>query len=182
MHRFDCQHWLDEERGFLTATDINTAAKGWTEADTYICGPDPLMTLADETLGTLFGTGARILTERFVSPVDSVPIGTPNPASCAVQMQGPVAPNFTVILDGMEHSVPISVGETLLEAALTAGVDIPNSCTEGHCGSCMAQLRSGDVSMASTRALSKRNIKRGCVLTCQSRPSSSARILLDFDF
>jgi 3-ketosteroid 9alpha-monooxygenase subunit B len=69
----------------------------------------------------------------------------------------------------------------LLQAALAAGIDAPSSCTEGHCGTCMALLRSGDVSMTSTEALSRRDIERGHVLACQSRPSSADPIVLDFD-
>ena len=89
--------------------------------------------------------------------------------------------NFRLTLDGENHIVPIAAGETLLQAALAAGIDAPNSCTKGRCGTCMAWLRNGDVSMASTRALSKRNIERGYVLACQSQPSSPAPIWLDFD-
>jgi ring-1,2-phenylacetyl-CoA epoxidase subunit PaaE len=89
--------------------------------------------------------------------------------------------SFRLTLDGESHSVPIAAGETLLEAALAAGIDAPHSCTEGHCGTCMSWLRSGEVSMASTQALSKRNIERGYVLACQSRPSSPTSIWLDFD-
>ena len=88
---------------------------------------------------------------------------------------------FRLTLDGAEHIVPIAVDETLLQAALAAGIDAPHSCTEGRCGTCMSWLRNGDVSMASTRALSKRNIERGYVLACQSRPSSPDPIWLDFD-
>ncbi len=44
-------------------------------------------------------------------------------------------------------TVPIAAGETLLQAALAAGIDAPNSCTEGRCGTCMAWLRNGDVSI-----------------------------------
>ena len=89
--------------------------------------------------------------------------------------------SFRLTLDGENHIVPIAAGDTLLQAALTAGIDAPHSCTEGRCGTCMAWLRSGDVSMASTRALSKRNKERGYVLACQSQPSSPAPIWLDFD-
>ncbi len=77
--------------------------------------------------------------------------------------------------------MPIAAGETLLQAALAAGIDDPSSRTEGHCGACMSWLRNGDVSMTSTRALSKRNVERGYVLACQSRPSSRAPIWLDLD-
>ncbi len=89
--------------------------------------------------------------------------------------------SFRLIHDGEDHTVPIAAGETLLQAALAAGIDAPHSCTEGRCGTCMSWLRSGDVSMESPRALSKNNAQRGYVLACQSRPSSPAPIWLDFD-
>jgi ring-1,2-phenylacetyl-CoA epoxidase subunit PaaE len=93
-----------------------------------------------------------------------------------------LADSFRLTLDGEDHSVPIAAGETLLQAALAAGIDAPFLCTEGRCGTCMSWLRSGDVTMASSRALSQRKIERGYVLACQSQPSSSAPIWLDFDF
>ena len=177
--RFTCQHWLDDRCGFLTAEDIAREAKGSEQADCYICGPDPLMDMAEETLGALFGAGATVLTERFVSPDD------PAPRQAAAEVSPPPADalveSFRLTLDGEHHAVPIAAGETLLQAALAAGIDAPSSCTEGHCGTCMSWLRSGEVSMASTQALSKRNIERGYVLACQSRPSSHAPIWLDFD-
>ena len=89
--------------------------------------------------------------------------------------------SFRLTLDSENHTVPIAAGETLLQAALAAGIDAPHSCTEGRCGTCLSWLRNGDVSMASTRALSNRNRERGYVLACQSRPSSPAPIWLDFD-
>jgi ferredoxin len=127
----------------------------------------------------LFGADARILTERFVSPDDPTPdqstAETP-PPSADVLIE-----HFKLTLDGEDHVVPIASGQTLLQAALAAGIDAPNSCTEGHCGTCMAWLRSGDVSMTSTEALSRRDIERGHVLACQSRPSSAYPVVLDFD-
>ena len=89
--------------------------------------------------------------------------------------------SFHLTLDGEKHTVPIAAGETLLQAALAAGIDAPYNCTEGRCGTCKSWLRSGDVSMASTRALSPRNKERGLVLACQARPSSTDPIWLDFD-
>jgi ring-1,2-phenylacetyl-CoA epoxidase subunit PaaE len=91
------------------------------------------------------------------------------------------AESFRLTLDGEDHTVSIAADETLLQAALAAGIDAPHSCTEGRCGTCMSWLRTGDVSMGTTRALSPRNKERGYVLACQSRPSSTARIWLDFD-
>jgi len=177
--RFTCQHWLDDTRGFLTTEDIAATAAGWATADSYICGPAPLMDMAEDTLAALFGADARILTERFVSPDDPVPnqsTAEAPPPSAEVLIE-----HFKLTLDGEDHVVPITNGQTLLQAALAAGVDAPSSCTEGHCGTCMALLRSGNVSMTSTEALSRRDIERGHVLACQSRPASADPIVLDFD-
>jgi ferredoxin len=101
--------------------------------------------------------------------------------SGAVSWAVPTADSFRLTLDGENHTVAIAAGDTLLEAALAAGIDAPHSCTEGHCGTCKSWLRGGEVSMASTRALSKRNKERGYVLACQARPSSTEPIWLDFD-
>jgi ferredoxin len=163
----------------MTAADIAAAARGWELAEGYICGPDPLMDMAEETLGELFGAGTTVLTERFVSPDD--PLQTQAAAEVTAPPAEALVESFRMTLDAEDHTVPICSGETLLQAALTAGIDAPRSCTEGHCGTCMAWLRNGDVTMTSTRALSKRNIQRGYVLACQSRPSSAAPIWLDFD-
>jgi 3-ketosteroid 9alpha-monooxygenase subunit B len=101
--------------------------------------------------------------------------------SCAGPSADATVESFRLTLDSENHIVPIAAGETLLQAALAAGIDAPHSCTEGRCGTCMSWLRRGNVSMASTRALSKRNLERGYVLACQARPSSAAPIWLDFD-
>ena len=159
----------------MTAADIVAAAEGWEAADCYICGPAPLMDMAEETLDELLGADATILTERFVSPDDAAP------ATAEVPAAEVTVESFRMTLDDEDHTVPIAPGQTLLEAALAAGLDAPCSCTEGHCGTCMAHLRSGAVTMTSTEALSKRNIERGHVLACQSRPSTAEPILLDFD-
>jgi 3-ketosteroid 9alpha-monooxygenase subunit B len=89
--------------------------------------------------------------------------------------------SFRLTLDGEDHAVPITEGETLLQAALAAGIDAPHNCTEGRCGTCLSILRSGNVSMANTRALSPRHKERGYVLACQAKPDSSEPLWLDFD-
>ena len=94
---------------------------------------------------------------------------------------GALVESFRLTLDSEDHTVPIAAGETLLQAAVAAGIDAPNLCTEGHCGTCLSRLRSGDVHFEPTRGLSRRDAEEGYVLACQSRPASSAPIWLDFD-
>lgn len=88
---------------------------------------------------------------------------------------------FRLTLDDETFEIEILAGETLLAAALKAGVDVPNSCTQGYCGSCMSLLREGDVRMDTAQALSKRDLDKGYILACQARPASADQIWLDFD-
>lgn len=48
-----------------------------------------------------------------------------------------------ITLNGM--SFPAHRGETLLDAALKNGIDLPYDCRSGHCGTCCVGLVSGDV-------------------------------------
>ena len=43
-------------------------------------------------------------------------------------------------------SFPINPGESLLEAALAAGVELPHSCRNGTCRACRCQMLRGQVS------------------------------------
>jgi ferredoxin len=44
-----------------------------------------------------------------------------------------------------EHTIAAREDETLLAAALRAGLDVPSSCRTGTCRTCMALLESGEV-------------------------------------
>lgn len=175
--RLECEHRLDDTHGFLTPDILTALSNGWEGADFYICGPAPLMDMAEETLDKNFGDQAFIVTERFVSPDDDDTLT----AAPVADDQQVFVDTFRVTLDGGDHTVPYAAGMTLLQAALKAGIDVPVSCAEGHCGTCMGALKSGKVEMTSTKALSKRNLERGYVLACQSRPTASEPIWLDFD-
>jgi fatty acid desaturase/ferredoxin len=62
--------------------------------------------------------------------------------------------------------------ESLLEAALRAGIDAPYSCIDGGCGVCRAKLLLGDVHVEQTDGLSASDVAEGWILTCQSRPAT----------
>ena len=42
-------------------------------------------------------------------------------------------------------TVPVATGQSLLEAALAAGVNLPRSCRNGTCRACRCQMLSGAV-------------------------------------
>ena len=56
---------------------------------------------------------------------------------------------------------------------LDAGIDVPHSCREGRCGSCMATVVEGEVDMASCDILEPEDLQDGLILACQARPVSA---------
>ena len=64
-------------------------------------------------------------------------------------------------------------GQTLLAAALAAGIDLPYECASGSCGSCRARLVEGEIASLWPAApgLSERDrLKGDRILCCQSFP------------
>jgi 3-ketosteroid 9alpha-monooxygenase subunit B len=178
--RFSLTHWLDEESGLIGPQDIVSLTRDCAGASCYICGPDRLMTMAEQTLDDLPSVAASIMLERFASPRDGSEDDTPGGMEKSSSVNAPT--DYRLKLDNVVHRVPLGAGGSLLQAALDTGLDVPHSCTEGHCGACMGKLCEGKVSMSSTRALSKRNLERGYILLCQSRPSAAEPLLIDMDF
>jgi ferredoxin len=52
---------------------------------------------------------------------------------------------FSLIIEPDGHFVAVREGESLLEAALRAGLSLPRSCRNGTCRECMCRLTSGNV-------------------------------------
>lgn len=59
-----------------------------------------------------------------------------------------------------------NAGESVLEAALRAGIPVPHSCRQGHCGACRLTLRRGEVELDEPNCLSPAEARRGQILAC----------------
>ena len=90
-----------------------------------------------------------------------------------------VAPLVEVDLDGLRHRLHWPRGQTLVDVLLDAGIDVPHSCREGHCGSCVATVVEGEVDMAACEILEPDDLRDGLILGCQARPVS-ARLHIEF--
>lgn len=86
----------------------------------------------------------------------------------------------TIILDGEETELIITGNESVLDAALDAGLDAPYACTGGSCCTCRAKLMEGSVKMDVNYALTDQEVADGYILTCQSHPTSP-KIVVDYD-
>jgi ring-1,2-phenylacetyl-CoA epoxidase subunit PaaE len=143
----------------------------------FICGPTALLDVAERTLGGLGLGPEQIHVERFT--VDGAA-----PARRALPPKSAAARRFIAdaeaVLDGIRHQFPIGAEETVIEAALAAGLELPYSCRGGMCCTCRARLIEGKVEMDQIYSLERWELAAGYVLTCQSRPKT-AKIVLDYD-
>ncbi len=87
----------------------------------------------------------------------------------------------TVRLDGnsFEFDLPYD-GDSVLDAALLQGADLPYACKGGVCCTCRAKLLEGKVDMEVNYALEEDELKEGFILTCQSHPRTE-KVVIDFD-
>jgi len=171
-------HHLDSERGFLTVDVVKGLIKGREHGDFYVCGPTPFMDTVEAAFEALGIPRERRFFERFVSPLD--PDRRPVEEAAPVSVDG-VPSSYVMTLEGKKHTIPYRAGLTLLAAAHEAGIKPPSSCEDGYCGCCMAMKRSGDVRMSAHEALTADDMKRGWILPCQAKCTSSASLVIDFD-
>lgn len=82
-----------------------------------------------------------------------------------------IALNFE---DGVTRFVSCNDGETVLDAAYRAQINLPMDCSDGVCGTCKGACRQGEFDMGDEyldEALSEEEVEQGMVLTCQMVPS-----------
>jgi CDP-4-dehydro-6-deoxyglucose reductase, E3 len=68
--------------------------------------------------------------------------------------------------------------QTVLQAAMHAGVDYPFACASGNCGMCVSELQSGKVAMLARAdsSLSPQQVASGKTLACRAQPRSDLRV------
>jgi ferredoxin len=75
------------------------------------------------------------------------------------------------------HSISAREDETLLAAALRAGLDVPSSCRAGTCRACMALLESGDINyIVEWPGLIPEERVQGWVLPCVAQARSDVTL------
>jgi len=72
------------------------------------------------------------------------------------------------------YEFQVADNQTLLEAALKAGLDLPYNCRLATCGTCKCRLVEGEVHYgdADIYALTEEEQAAGFILPCQARPKS----------
>lgn len=86
--------------------------------------------------------------------------------------------NQTVTIQPGDVEIEVQEGETILEAGLRRGLDLPHSCRSGSCMACMATLTGGEVFYrhGPPLGLRKDDEAAGKLLMCQAELKTSSEI------
>lgn len=141
----------------------------------FICGPLAMLNSVREYLEKLGIDHRRIHYELFSTP------GFEQPPPAAVPGITAKESNIVLTLDGISMSFNMPAGEdSILDAALKQGADLPFACKGGVCATCRAKLLAGKVKMDVNYALEEEELAAGFILTCQSHPLTEL-VEIDYD-
>lgn len=168
--------------GYITPQKTRDFAKllfNTNEIDDYfVCGPEPMMLAIREGLESLKVASKKIHIELFA------PLGKKVEHVAkeeGINFDPTTTSKATIRLDGDSFEMLLDYGgESILDAALNAGADLPFACKGGVCATCRAKLVEGEVKMDVNYGLEEEEVDAGFILTCQSHPRTE-KIVVDFD-
>ena len=85
--------------------------------------------------------------------------------------------------DGVERSLRVEPGQSVLDAAIAADIPLLHQCTSGSCGTCIARLETGraEVMAGASSSLLPAEQAEGLRLLCVTEPKSDCRFSLAYD-
>jgi ring-1,2-phenylacetyl-CoA epoxidase subunit PaaE len=142
----------------------------------FICGPEEMIFCIKDFLKLQGIDKSKIHFELF---------GTPGKKTVGkVQLEvgsNSTKSKITLKLDGRSFDFDLGFNsDTILDAALKEGADLPFACKGGVCCTCKAKLLEGKAEMEVNWGLEQEEVEQGYILTCQSHPTTE-RVIVDFD-
>jgi vanillate O-demethylase ferredoxin subunit len=128
----------------------------------YVCGPQGFM---DAVLGAARAAGwpeAQLHQESF----GAAPLGRDSDAA------------FEVQLASSGQVVVVPAGQSVVQALASAGVEVPTSCEQGVCGTCLTRVLAGQPEHRDHYLTPDEQAAGDQFLPCCSR-SRSSRLMLD---
>ncbi len=189
LNRLSVYHILSREHGDTeilfgridkqkTQLFLNKIIKPESIDECFICGPEEMIFGAKEALIEAGVDSKKVHFELFTA-ADAGKKG-------AARKERPAGEEdrkskVTVKMDGNVLMLDMSYyGNTILDAAMESGADMPYSCKGGVCSTCRAKVVEGEVEMDINYSLEPEEVAAGYVLTCQARPLTE-KVIVDFD-
>lgn len=145
----------------------------------FICGPEEMIFTVKDFLEKEQIDPQKIHFELFTTP------GQKKNTMFNLFSKKKKAPEkslITIKQDGrtMDFELDPDSEDTILDAAIKLGADLPYSCRGGVCCTCKAKLLEGKIEMDVNWGLEKEEVEQGYILTCQSHPRTP-KVVVDFD-
>lgn len=141
----------------------------------FLCGPSGMIEAVSAKLVALGLPAERVRREVFSTEGEA-------PRRVAARPDAPAESGaaLSVRIDGSTHRVAMRDDETVLEAALRHGLDLPYACRGGMCCTCRAKVLEGAATMDQNFSLEPWEMAENFTLTCQARPTTPT-ITVDYD-
>ena len=97
----------------------------------------------------------------------------------AQRQRAPKGPSiYQVTVANARATIACRSDQTVLQAAVQAGIDFPFACASGNCGSCVSQLDLGTVFLLprADSALNPSQVESGKTLACRAQPRSDVTL------
>lgn len=189
MERFSLYHVLSRESmenalssGRIDPEKINVFLSKIIGAESvdevYLCGPEGLIQSCRQAFEAAGIPAKRIHYELFYhQPTTSL---MSKKETSGIKGETLIS-QVKVKLDGVTHAFALAYnGDSILEAALKQGADLPFSCKGGVCATCKCKLEQGEVHMDVNYALEPEELEQGFILSCQSHPISP-NVVVNYD-
>lgn len=148
----------------------------------FLCGPQAFMDLAEATLANHGISPSDIHRESFDLVLNDdedepgLPLLSPEPG------EDGDCERIVAVVGGEEYVATPEPGESILAALLRSAADVPYSCQEGTCASCISKLTAGSATVRPgvLQTLRQADLDEGLTLACLSRPTTR-HVRIDFD-
>lgn len=151
--------------------DLKTALEAIdTDTAVYCCGPSPLISAVEQCVEK-YAPGCELHFERFTASEEAA-------AERAEKAKTDVA--FEVELRRTGVTETVAADSRVLDAVLKHRPDFDYSCEEGHCGSCLAKVISGEVDHRDDDLLTAEERAANTEMyVCVSRSKDGGKLVLD---
>ena len=142
----------------------------------FLCGPEEMIFSVKDFLA-----GWGIKKEKVHFELFTTPTKENTKIYKAVKQVENEGSEVHLTVDGRSYEFMLDYNSnTVLDAGLAQGIDLPFACKGGVCCSCKAKLLEGEVEMEANYGLEDSEVKDGYILTCQSHPRTK-KIVVDYD-
>ena len=149
----------DDSDGILDLTE--TLASLPADAHVYCCGPAGMLDAFRARAQERGIAPDRVHYEYFSANVESATEG-----------------GFIVVLNQSGTEIAVKSGQTILQALIERGINVPHSCEEGVCGSCETRVIDG-VPDHRDMVLSDKEMREGKTMMVCCSGAKSSRLVLD---